>query len=1037
MKSHIFWQRVFSFLVVAGMLFGYVAPVSASASAQVPEAQPKADILAEPELMAEFAAKGSAGYLVYFKDKADLSEANKMDWSERGWYVYNALTSAADQSQAAVRQLLDKQKVEYQAFWIDNVIVVESSDLKTFNQLFGFTEIESLRARREPVLYEPEDPSAPVELSTLLVEPNLLWVGADQVWAQGINGSGIVVANIDTGVRYTHQALVNQYRGTLGGGTYDHNYNWWDPYAATQTFPNDVHNHGSHTMGTMLGDDGAANQIGMAPAAKWIACKGFNPSATDAGLLQCAEFMAAPWNLSGANPNPDLRPHIVNNSWGDCGQTYDPWYAGVLASWHAAGIYPVFSNGNSSNCGYASPPGLNTVGNPARSGNVTGVGSTGTTGGVYATYSNWGPTDNPDTINPRGYPSLKPQVVAPGTNRSAYKDSDTAYGGMSGTSMAGPHVAGLIALIWSAAPCLVGDYALTETIIEETANPIPYATGGTPPPGPGNVPNYATGWGEIRALAAVNAAANLCGDSEISGVVTDYATGLPIAGAMVRVVGGDVDRTVATDATGAYSFALFEGTYDLTATKFGYLPASVIGVELGMGEVVTINFALQPAASAVISGAVTDAATGWPLYARIAVSGAPVPAFWNDPVTGAYSITLPEGGDYGFTATAYVPGYLPETGTVVGLSGPTTLNLELDANLVTCNAPGYTQSFQNFYVEYFEDTNGGYTNAGPQLWEWGTPTTAWPPGCGEGAKCWGTNLVGNYANSANYVLMSPVIDLGSVNPGDPVMAYWQQATHIESATYDKGYAEFSIDGGPWTVMWQHTGGTLQTNWHERSYTLPESAAGSEIQFRFRLTSDSSVSYAGYYVDAVRVAIPACAPTPGSIVVGQVYDANTMAELPGALVSNQDGFTATSAATEDPAVGDAFFVVFSPNGEKEFSATKARYGTAVETLTIPVYQTLEYDFYVPAGQVVVDPEEINVSVELGSSLPGTLSISNAGGSSFTFEIQEKDAGSSPLVTDGEQILVVRYDTTSATAVEGTLTAMGVTFLGVTDVPSSGP
>ena len=97
-----------------------------------------------------------------------------------------------------------------------------------------------------------------------------------------------------------------------------------------------------------------------------------------------AEFFAAPWDLTGANANPDKRPNAVNNSWGDCSRSYDPWYQDVVDAWHAAGIYPVFSNGNASNCGYPAPPGLNTVGNPARYGNVTGVGSSGRDNGQYA-----------------------------------------------------------------------------------------------------------------------------------------------------------------------------------------------------------------------------------------------------------------------------------------------------------------------------------------------------------------------------------------------------------------------------------------------------------------------------------------------------------------------------------------------------------------------------------------------------------------------------------------------------------------------------
>lgn len=470
----------------------------------------------EVELQAEMAAAGSAGYLIYFRARPDLSPAYGMDWIERGRFVMKALQETAQRSQARVRAHLDARGADHQSFWIDNVIVVSSSGRATLDGLLVYPEIEALRARRHPTLIEPVERGS-ASSSPAAVEPNLSHVGADQVWADfGVTGAGIVVASIDTGVRYTHQALVGQYRGNLGGGSFDHDYNWWDPITGTQYLvPTDYHpsssGHGSHTTGIMVGDDGSGNQIGMAPGAQWIACRGFEAS-DDSDLLECGQFMAAPWDLTGANPDPDLRPHVVNNSWGDsypCPFTYNTWYQGVIDSWLAAGIYPVFANGNTANCGLSSAA-CDTVGNPARAGNVTGVGSTGQSNGQLASHSLWGPTDDPDTVNPRGYPTLKPQVVAPGEFiRSAHVASDSSYTSRTGTSMSAPHVSGLVALMWEAAPCLIGDYANTETIIEQTATPIPYASDCSGE-GPGNVPNYATGWGEIDAYAAVEAAVEHC-----------------------------------------------------------------------------------------------------------------------------------------------------------------------------------------------------------------------------------------------------------------------------------------------------------------------------------------------------------------------------------------------------------------------------------------------------------------------------------------------------------------------------------------------
>jgi subtilisin family serine protease len=515
-------------------------PMGPSAVAQ-PSGQPGIEV--EPELQATMAADDTTGYLIYFRERPDLSPASGMDWIERGRFVAKALQETAERSQARVRAHLDRHGVDYKAFWIDNVIAVESSSRATFNGLLAFPEIGALRARRHPQLIEPVGRGT-AGFSVMAVEDNIAHVGADQVWGLGFRGEGLVVANIDTGVRYTHNALVGRYRGNQGGGSFSHDHNWLGAAGGSST-PVDDYGHGSHTMGIMIGDDGGANQIGMAPGAQWIACDGCEGlSCPDAALLTCAQWVAAPYPIGDpGSPNPDLRPHVVNNSWGDCGTSYDDWYQDVVDDWHAMGIYPLFANGNASNCGYDTPPGCNTVGNPARYGNVTGVGSTGQSNGQYATHSNWGPTDDPDTVNPRGYPDLKPQVLAPGVGiRSSFNGSDSQYYSWGGTSMSTPHVSGLIALMWQAAPCLVGDYATTETLIEQTATPIPYASG-CGGEGPGDVPNHATGWGEIYAPAAVQAAMDYCNTNWLSWVATDPVTGTLASGSQVVEVSFTCDGT--------------------------------------------------------------------------------------------------------------------------------------------------------------------------------------------------------------------------------------------------------------------------------------------------------------------------------------------------------------------------------------------------------------------------------------------------------------------------------------------------------------
>ena len=212
-------SRWYNILVLLSLVLGLM-PVTAAraASETAPMAQPVAqetpDIEVEPALLNQLAVNETTGYLIYFDEKPDLSPAYEMDWIERGRFVANALHQTSLRSQANVRAYLDAQRIEYKAFWIDNVISVESSNQATFDRLLTFSEINAIRAHRQLSLIEPQQA---LEISApQAIEPNIQHVLADQVWAQGYTGEGIVVANVDTGVRYTHDALVDHYRGNLG-----------------------------------------------------------------------------------------------------------------------------------------------------------------------------------------------------------------------------------------------------------------------------------------------------------------------------------------------------------------------------------------------------------------------------------------------------------------------------------------------------------------------------------------------------------------------------------------------------------------------------------------------------------------------------------------------------------------------------------------------------------------------------------------------------------------------------------------------------
>lgn len=476
----------------------------------------------DPQLAARLseAPDSKATFIVYLAEQADLSKAFTIqDRSARGYYVLNALRATAERSQAGLRAQFERAGVRFKSHYIVNALVVEGN-LSLVESLAARPEVAYIGANNALPAPRPVE-TKPAPEAAAGVEWNISKVKADQVWTSfGVRGEGIVVANIDTGVDYTHSALVNQYRGTLGGGVYDHNHNWWDPYGYDPSAPADFHGHGTHTMGTMVGDDGAGNQIGMAPGARWFTCQGFDKNTGlgyEAELLECAEFVLAPWDLSGANPDPDLRADVVNNSWG--GDSAQWWYNQAVYAWRAAGIFPVFSAGNEG-------PYCGTVGDPGDMENVLAVGATDMSDsnapGSPASFSSRGPA--------RFTGLIKPNVSAPGANIRSSLPGNT-YGSWAGTSMASPHAAGEVALLWSAQPDLRGNVQLTAWIMEQSADPRTVNQGyfcGTD--NAASIPNNQYGWGRINAYQAVDMA--LHNEWDVAWLVVEPVSGtVPVASA--------------------------------------------------------------------------------------------------------------------------------------------------------------------------------------------------------------------------------------------------------------------------------------------------------------------------------------------------------------------------------------------------------------------------------------------------------------------------------------------------------------------------
>ena len=672
--------KFLSILILLSLLLaGLSTPAVTSPLAQGPMISvadlPKVD----PAVLDQLAVDGETEFYVILAVRADLSGAAALPTKvAKTTYVFNLLRETARQTQPPLTRYLDQQGLDYRAYYIANMIEV-TGDRSAVEWLAARPDVARISVppdpHQEPVIHD----AAPQPERVSAIEWNITRVHAPDVWAMGYHGEGMVVAGNDTGVDYTHPALVNQYRGNLGGGNFNHNYNWWG--GAGSPAPVDGDGHGTHTMGTMVGDDGGANQVGMAPGAQWIACAGLGGADT----VDCFEFFLAPWDLNHANPDPTKAPDSINNSWYDTsGFDYRP----IIQSLNAAGVAVIKSAGNwGPDCDTISPPG-----------NVPEIIATAAfaQGDTIASFSSRGPSS---TYGPT---ILKPEVAAPGVNVRSSVPGGGYDGTYSGTSMAAPHSTGLVALIWSAAPCLRGDVPTTKQIMMETAEAKIDAQC---PPFVGH-PNDVWGWGILDAEAAVQVAIGYCGGlGGLQGTVTSAKAPLQDVAVRAQAAGG-YNKTAYTDAAGLYAMQVLSDTYTVTATKYGYASVVVPGVEITSDMTTTLDIVMTALAVHTVSGYVRDSVSNAPLAAILQFTDAPEPPVSTDPATGYYSIQVAE-GTWHLQATA--PSHLADTQEVAAYSD-VTQDFYLDPLpcILLVDDDGNNPDVRSYYTEALEALGVGY-----------------------------------------------------------------------------------------------------------------------------------------------------------------------------------------------------------------------------------------------------------------------------------------------------------------------------------------
>ena len=964
-----------AFVLVLGQAGAALAAAAATNGGQLGAATAPVD----PKLLTALDAGSTDRFIVDFTAKPDLRGAAKIkNHGQRGAFVLATLTGNAQKSQAAAIALAKKSGVRAKSYWLTNSLVVlgDSKVAKEFAKLPG---VKAVRALKVYPLVKPV--SAKVAVLAAAGDPE--WgvdkIRAPEAWAEGILGQGVVVASVDTGVDFTHPALVNQYRGNLGGGEFDHNYNWWDPTGICGGEPCDNAGHGTHTMGTMVGGDGPGPftpDVGVAPGARWIAAKGCEDfGCTEESLISSGEFMIAPWDSDGNNPDPSLRPDIVNNSWG--AGPGDPFYTDVVMAWRAAGIIPVFSSGNPG-------PFCGEGGSPGDFNEVFSAGATDIDDNI-ADFSGRGPSV---------YGKINPDISAPGVDVVSSVPGG-GYESFSGTSMAAPHTVGALALVLSAKPALIGDpdnyVPATDGIRATAVNRIDMSCGGDADGDPNNV----YGDGRIDAKAAVDLVAT---GGTLAGTVTRLS-GVPIPGAQVTAAGGFRDFTVTTDSSGHYEMFLAAGSYDVSAVAFGFAQKIATGVEIVTDTTTTQNFALRALPRYRISGHVMAAEDGTPLKrANVQAIGTPVPAASTD-AAGAYRMTLPI-GTYTIRASA---GGCTENAIVDGVElvdHDITLDFSLGRKLDNfghgCRAIGLIWVDATTETALFGDDFAGRLHLPFPFSFYGDDYEQ-------------VFLSDNgYLNFQGADLYNP-FPVGIPSEGPPnaaIFAFWRDLyladeSKIEyatlgspgSRTFVLEYTDIGVRGATATIDFEiklyERGETLDILYGANPAT-PGDGGGAGIGIEDASGTDGLEFSFGQGLLSPNTAYR-YELVPSGVVHGTVTDKNDGEPIAGATVKAAPGLGSTKTGP------DGTYSLRLYPGRYLQTATATNYVPKSAFLTIVDGANVLRNIRLNAPVPTVDPTDLAVELDFGAAATTrTVTLGNVGSAPLTWETKERSRGSSPPV-----------------------------------------
>ena len=779
---------------------------------------------------------------------AEMNQALKQDrasMARRHREVVLALQDAS-RSQASLKTWLEtkRQTGEVRGFsshWISNLVVVSATP-GALAEIAAREDVDFVELNFKAELIEPiRDQTLQGETGDrgdrgIGVPPGIRALNAPQVWYElGITGEGRILANMDTGVDGNHPALASRWQGNFAPASEA----WLDVLGTSANFPVDNYGHGTHVMGTITGQ-AFDDSVGVAPGAHWIATNPIDQGVGnefDNDVIVGYEWMADP----DGNPlTYDDVPDVCQNSWGineNFGGSYTDcdtrWWA-AIDNLEAAGCVVTFSAGNEgpSSTSLRSPADRATTAY-----NVFSIGAVDATSYSWpypiASFSSRGPTG----CNVAPELKIKPEVVAPGVSVYSSIPGGGYSSSYSGTSMAGPHVAGIVGLMRQANPDL--DVDTVKQILMSTARDEGTA---------GEENTY--GWGFVDAYAAVLAAME--GFGSLEGHVTNASYGnAPLPGAQVELLSTTFHW--ATDAAGFYHGSVGAGDYTAHASMPGFA-AMDVPVTIVDGNATVQDFALTDNAGPSLSnltpgGSTSDTAGPYPISVDAqdfsTVAGVVLHYRVNN---GAWQMQAMTGGPVTFNGT--LPGSFANSHLDYYVSATDGLAQE---SVIPAGAPLAYETLFITEVSYTYDTETG-------MGDWtvvndaGTTTGFWEAGDPDGTNyngtilqpeddhtpapgviCFVTGADGGTAAGDNDIdggcttLYSPVFDLSDASRA--FVRYWRWYGEGGASTDDDFVVEATSNGTNWVELERVV--NIANSWTEVNAELTDLVGLSNtVQFRF-------------------------------------------------------------------------------------------------------------------------------------------------------------------------------------------------------------